>query len=237
MAKKIMLDAGHYTNYNQSKVHKNYYEGNAMWILQNLLKKELESYGFIVGTTRTNRDKDVAVVSRGEMAKGYDMFISLHSNACDTESVDRAVIIPGYNQTNSLYDKLGEALTNTMELKQKHQILKKTGSTGKDYYGVLRGADSVGIKDRVLIEHGFHTNTKTAKWLCDENNLKKIAKVEAKVIADYYGIGKTNSSSNNTTQTLYRVIVGSYADKNNAIGMQEQLKKYGIPSFLEAIQK
>ena len=88
MAIKIMLDAGHYTNYNQSKVFKSYYEGNMVWKLQSYLKKELEEYGFTVSTTRTNRDKDKALYDRGYMAKGYDVFLSLHSNACDNETVD-----------------------------------------------------------------------------------------------------------------------------------------------------
>ena len=32
---------------------------------------------------------------------------------------------------------------------------------------------------------------------------------------------------------FYRVIAGSYQDKQNAINMQELLKSKGIPSFLE----
>ena len=125
MAKKILLDAGHVTGYNQSKVCKSYYEGNAMWTLQGLLKKELEAYGFVVSTTRSNRDKDIAVYDRGAMAKGYDMFISLHSNACDTESVDRVVIIKGYDQPDNLPNKFGEELSKVIGVKQKHQIMTK----------------------------------------------------------------------------------------------------------------
>ena len=232
--KRILLDAGHYTNYNQSKVYKSYYEGNAMWTLQGLLKKELESYGFIVGTTRTSRDKDVAVVTRGQMAKGYDLFLSLHSNACDTESVDRVVIIKGYNMDDKLSKALGEALTTTMGVKQKHQIMvKKNSSNTSDYYGVLRGADSVGVKNRVLIEHGFHTNTATAKWLCVEANLKKIAQAEAKVIADYFGVKKTTAES--TADILYRVIAGSFKSRANAEAQMEKLKNLGVSGvFLEA---
>ena len=61
MAIKIMLDAGHYTNYNQSKVFKKYYEGNMVWKLQEYLKQELKEYGFSVYTTRNSRDKDMAL--------------------------------------------------------------------------------------------------------------------------------------------------------------------------------
>lgn len=239
MSKKILLDAGHVTGYNQSKVHKAYNEGNAMWTLQNLLKKELESYGFIVGTTRTSRDKDLAVTERGKLAKGYDMFISLHSNACDTESVDRVVVIKGYDMNDTLSNKLGEELTKVMGVKQKHQIMVRKNDSGKDYYGVLRGADSVGVKTRVLIEHGFHTNTATAKWLCSEANLKKIAEAEARVIAEYYGIKKqsetTNSTNTSTADLLYRVIAGSYKSRANAEAQVKKLNDLGVSGvFLEA---
>ena len=152
MTKKILLDAGHFSGYNQSNVYKAYYEGDAMWTLQGLLKKELEAYGFIVSTTRTSRDKDVAVYDRGAMAKGYDMFISLHSNACDNESVDRVVIIKGYDQPDALPNKFGEELSKVMGIKQKHQIMVKKNNSGGEYYGVLRGAKAVGVANRFLIE-------------------------------------------------------------------------------------
>lgn len=213
MAKKILLDAGHYKNYNQSNVFKSYYEGNAMWSLHNYLKAELESYGFIVGVTRTAIDKDLAVYNRGLMAKGYDMFLSLHSNACDTETVDRVVIIKGFDQPDKLASLFGEGLTKIMEVKQKHQIMiKKNSSNNDEYYGVLRGARAVGVKDRFIIEHGFHTNTNTAKWLYNEDNLKKLAIEEAKIIADYYGVKKNTSSNTASNNKIYRTVIfsGSY---------------------------
>lgn len=236
MSKKILLDAGHYTGYNQSKVHKAYYEGNAMWSLQNYLKKELEAYGFIVKTTRASRDKDLAVYDRGYMAKGYDMFISLHSNACDTESVDRVVIIKGYDQPDNLPNKFGEELSKVMGVKQKHQIMTKKNNSGGEYYGVLRGAKSAGVANRFLIEHGFHTNTNTAKWLYQEANLKKLAQAEAKIIADFYGVKKpnvsTNSSSNSSTNDktndkLYRTVIfsGTY---ENAVKMKNEAISKGF---------
>ena len=115
----------------------------------------------------------------------------------------------------------------------------RKNDSGKDYYGVLRGADSVGVKTRVLIEHGFHTNTATAKWLCSEANLKKIAEAEARVIAEYYGIKKqsetTNSTNTSTADLLYRVIAGSYKSRANAEAQVKKLNDLGVSGvFLEA---
>ena len=212
MSKKIMLDAGHYTNYNRSKVYKEYCEGNMVWELCKYLKVELEKYGFKVDTTRTSRDKDLALYNRGIKAKGYDMFISLHSNACDDEKIDRVVIIKGHDQPSTLADKFGNALTQVMGVKQKHQVYVRTLESGGEYYGVLRGAKAAGVANRFIIEHGFHTNTNTAKWLCVDANIKKLAEVEAKVIADHYGVkatveSKPAASGTESVNQLYRIIV------------------------------
>lgn len=185
---KIMIDAGHYSYYNQSNVYKRYYEGNMTWTLCEYLKEELEKYGFTVDTTRKSRDKDLDLYSRGYKAKGYDLFISLHSNACDSESVDRVVIIKGFDQDNILAEKLAYAIQSVMPINQKYQIYTKRKSNGDCWYGVLRGARAAKVDNRFIIEHGFHTNTNTAKWLFDNDNLKLLAKVEADAIAEYYGV-------------------------------------------------
>lgn len=190
MAIKIMIDAGHYKNYNRSCVYKPYYEGNMTFKLQGYLKAELEKYGFVVGVTKTSVAQDVALYSRGYKAKGYDVFLSLHSNACDSESVDRVVIIKGYDQGDKLAKLFGKAIQEVMGTKQAYQIYTRRNSSGGEYYGVLRGAKSAKVKNRFIIEHGFHTNTATAKWLYSDKNLKKLAKAEAKVLADYFGLTK-----------------------------------------------
>lgn len=185
---KILIDAGHYKNYNQSKVFTKYYEGNAMFYLQFLLKDELEKYGFTVKLTRTT-NVDLSLAERGKMAKGYDLFLSLHTNACDDESVDRVVIIKGYDTTGKLGEEIADSLTKLMGTK-KQQVLKKTNANGTDYYGVLRNAKLVGCNQRFIVEHSFHTNKKMAMWLYEEANLKKIAKSTADTIAKHFG--KTN---------------------------------------------
>ena len=190
MAIKIMIDAGHYKNYNRSCVYKPYYEGNMTFKLQGYLKAELEKYGFVVGVTKTSVAQDVALYSRGYKAKGYDVFLSLHSNACDSESVDRVVIIKGYDQGDKLAKLFGKAIQEVMCTKQAYQIYTRRNSSGGEYYGVLRGAKSAKVKNRFIIEHGFHTNTATAKWLYSDKNLTKLAKAEAKDLTDYFGLTK-----------------------------------------------
>ena len=205
MAIKICLDAGHFGKYNQSKVYPTYYESEMTWKLHLLLKAELEKYGFEVITTRKDKDVDLALNTRGAMSKGCDLFLSLHSNACNTESVDRAVIIPFQEVTwttiddvsRKLSDKIGACVKDTMGVSS-YQIYPRradydrdgNGNLDDEYYGVLYGARKVGTPG-IIIEHGFHTNTKCAKWLSDDANLEKLAKAEAEVIAEHFGVNKT----------------------------------------------
>lgn len=70
MAVKVCLDAGHYGKYNRSPAVSSYYESDMTWKLHNYLKKELESFGIVVVTTRTNQNTDRALYERGAASKG-----------------------------------------------------------------------------------------------------------------------------------------------------------------------
>lgn len=192
MAKKICLDAGHYAKYNRSPAVPEYYESDMNWKLHLLLKKYLEGYGFAVITTRSHKDKDLSLTARGKASKGCDLFLSLHSNAVGSyvnEAVDHPVVYVPLNKKGDAIGKiLADCISATMGTKQKGEVKSKRGNNG-DYYGVIRGATAVDVPGLIL-EHSFHTNTRMTNWLLDDNNLDKMAKAEAKVIADYFGAGK-----------------------------------------------
>lgn len=219
---KICLDAGHFGKYNRSPVLSSYYESDMNWKLHNLLKTELEKYGFDVIVTRANKDKDLDLYYRGRASKGCDLFLSLHSNASTSEVTDYPVAIV---QLDGKGDKLGKALAdNVRELmgtRQAGQIYKKRGKNG-EWYGVLRGASSVGTLG-IILEHSFHTNTNAAKWLSNDNNLEALAKSEAKVIAEYFGAEKkTEEKVEKKTDDLYRVRK-SWSDAKSQIGAYTSL--------------
>jgi murein L,D-transpeptidase YcbB/YkuD len=61
------------------------------------------------------------------------------------------------------------------------------GVMNDNYYTVLHNC-RIAETPGVILEHSFHTNTRSTKWLLDKGNLQKLAEVEAKVIAEYFGI-------------------------------------------------
>lgn len=189
---KICLDAGHYGKYNQSPCNRAYYESDMVWKLHLLLKKHLESFGIPVALTRSNQDLDREFYSRGAASAGCNLFISLHSNAV-AKGINNTVDYPvSYCAINGAADAIGLVLAQCVEkvmgTVQKARIEHRNGNHG-DYYGVLRGATAVGVPG-IILEHSFHTNSKSTEWLLNDENLDKLAKAEAKTIATYYGIVK-----------------------------------------------
>lgn len=198
MSKKICLDAGHVgSKYNQSPVVKTYYESAMVWALHLKLKAQLEARGFQVVTTRASIDTDLGVYERGTASKGCDVFISLHSNACGTESVDYPVVYRAYdnkNNVDTLALKLAKKVGELMGTTQAGRTATRKNSSGGEYYGVLRGARAVGTPYYMLIEHSFHTNTKATKWLSKDANLDKLAVAEADILAEFFGMESSTKS-------------------------------------------
>ena len=169
---KVCLDAGHVgSKYNQSPVVKTYYESAMVWSLHLKLKAALEARGFEVVTTRKTIDTKMDVYDRGTASKGCDVFLSLHSNACGTESVDYPVVYRAHdnlNNADAIALKIAKKIGELMGTTQAGRTATRKNSSGGEYYGVLRGARAVGTPLYLLIEHSFHTNTAAAKWLSQD---------------------------------------------------------------------
>ena len=197
---RVCLDAGHYGRYNQSPVNPAYFESVQMWKLTEFLSAELKKRGVGVVKTRTNQAKDLALITRGKMAKGCDLFVSLHSNASSSTATDYPVAIVMRDNASVDIDekseeiglKLAKVVEKVMGTKQKGRTMTNPSDKDRDgngkkddeYYGVLQGAKLVGVPG-VILEHSFHTNTKATAWLLNDANLKKLAKAEADCIYEY----------------------------------------------------
>lgn len=228
----VCLDAGHFGKYNRSNVVPEYYESDMNWKLHLLLAKELEAFGIEVKKTRTSQGKDLGLYKRGEASKGCDLFLSIHSNAAGAEKVDRpeGIYLVDDKKTNidemskELAGLLSMAVAKVMQTNDKPKNysrkagmdLNGDGLDNDNYYGVLHGARKVGTAG-IILEHSFHTNTRAAKWLLDDDNLAKLAKAEAEVIAAYFGMEKEEP-----VEKLYRVR-RSWEDSDSQLGAYKSL--------------
>lgn len=235
---KVMIDAGHYAHYNRSPAVPEYWESLMTWSLHKKLIAGLEKYGIECGATRSDQEKDMEVYTRGRQAKGYDMFISLHSNAVGSavnESVDRPVVYRLAADTGDgavLASEIADMLHGLMGTSQPGRVATRLNSSGGEYYGVLRGAKAVGCPHAYIIEHSFHTATAPARWLLSEDNLQKIAAAEAKLIARFFGLDGENGSgaaeSGETADLAARV--GELEKRCRVYRTYDELPDYARPA-------
>lgn len=198
---KVCIDAGHYGKYNHSPVLDSYWESDMTWKLSEYLKKELNALGVETVMTRTSQGVDRELVSRGYASKGCDLFISEHSNAAASSTAKYAVAIYMRANPTETYDerskdiaeRLAKVTGDTMGVNFrtycKEYIGDRDGNGKQDdeWYGVLQGAKQAKTPG-IIMENGFHTNLEDAKWLSNDSNLKKLAKAQAKCIADWGGV-------------------------------------------------
>lgn len=217
---KICIDPGHYGKYNRSPGVPEYYESDMTWKLANLQKKYLEALGHTVILTRDDPNKDIPLVDRGKKSKGCDLFISDHSNAASNkmnEKVDYVAVYHLVDDTTTKCDDVSKDFAKEIapvvagEMGVGFKVLtrkaesdrNKDGMKNDNYYGVLHGARLVGTPG-VIIEHGFHTNTKDTMWLLNDANLDRLAKAEAECI-DWF-LKKQSGESGEVKPPAYPVV-------------------------------
>lgn len=209
---KIVIDPGHYANYNKG-VTPGYYEGNAVYQLAQYLKQELESDTDQVQVilTKNSMAENPALYDRGQVAvmNNATVFISLHSNAVgDASKYEQAYGVSVYRslflpESEDLGRRLADAVVSVMApvtgvTYSRGVLTRKSDTANRDYYGVIRGAVSSAtsnaqtakgpVRHAFIIEHGFHTNSRECAFMADDANLRKIAKAEADVIKEHFGI-------------------------------------------------
>lgn len=210
---KICLDPGHYgSNYNPG-VAAGYVESNFTWDYFFLMKDRLEKYGVEVIGTRSSKDDypknskgEDALQVRGRTASGCDLFISIHSNATGDTKNPRPEINSVFTHWSvrsggrEIAEQIGARLTEFFRSEwgdcQEPTMYAQESEKypGYDYFGVLKGAASVGTP-AIIVEHSFHTNPRFCEWAMVPGNIAKMADVEVDAIADYYGLTKKTNSA------------------------------------------
>lgn len=194
---KIFIDPGHGGTDRSNKGRTGYVEADGMLDLCLKLKDELLKTGkFDVKMSRTT-DATVAVRERGNMAArwGANMFISNHSNAIGgstPNSTARGVDV--YYSVDipsdiTLAKKFVSEISKAMGTRARSALTREsTTYPGEDYYGVIDAAQDGGVPHVFLIENGFHDNLEDEALLKNPEVRLKMAKAQAKVICDFYGV-------------------------------------------------
>ncbi|WDC83359.1 N-acetylmuramoyl-L-alanine amidase [Caloramator sp. mosi_1] len=212
---KVCLDYGH-GGVDSGAVYKGRCEKDDNLELGLKIAEELRRHGVIVGETRTS-DTTLSLKDRTLFAnKGnFDYFISFHRNAYipeKTNGVETYVYIIGREKSIELANKIQKALT---------QVGFTNRGVKKANFYVLRETKS----PAVLIEVGFIDNSEDNKLF--DSRKDEIAKEIAKAILEQLNIKYVEAP-----KTLYRVVAGSFLQRENAEKQVKRLKELGIDAVI-----
>ena len=186
----------------------------------------------VVNCTVDKSSNDLADRVRLANAQKLDLFVSLHLNAYK-ETTD-AMGVETYIWNGSYSGKeANRAIAKRVNDKLVSSIGWKDRKVKEANYYVLRET----IAPAILIELGFCDSKKDME-LWDTTKIS-VALFEGitNTTYTYTSITNSNSAVSSSKDLYYRVIVGSYKDKNNAVKQQNKLKASGFDSFLEAFYK
>lgn len=220
---KFIIDAGHGGNdpgatYNGRK------ESNDTLMLALRVGTLLSENGQTVVYTRES-DKSLTLADRSlfENRNNCDYFISIHRNAYKPEAAKgvEAHIYSKGGKAQQLATKVNSELVSSGFVDRKVKVSN---------FHVLRETKNPAI----LIEVGFIDNTEDNKLF----DIKFEAIAQGIARGCLKQIGKELIISDDIdNNTYFRVICGSYKEKNNAMNKQNKLKVAGFNSFLETFKK
>jgi len=258
---RVVIDPGHGGEDRWNRGPTSYIEADGVLKVSKHLKKKLEESGhFVVKLTR-DKDETLSRKQRAEIARDFkaDLFISEHTNAFNGTAKGTEVYYSVKRSKDlSIASKMSRAIATQFDT---HNRGAKTRLTRErdDYYGILYYGALYHIPSILLIESLFHDHVQEEKILLAEHNLEKLAEVQCEVIKDYYGIneeesrikkmeeerrseiikeeGKDNKNKETNSvgparEKLYRVQVGAFRQKENALRMIEALENDGYPTYL-----
>lgn len=183
---KIILNAGHGAGKAHNRGGLYYNEGDNNFLYSLVLKKEIETYdGVIVDLVRNKNEHNPPLDSRHKFGAGYDLFLSLHSNATSDASVRGTEIIDSIEKPNTALAKV--LCNDTAELFNHNNrgVKYKEGQKGYNWYSELRFNQA---KSAMILESGFHTNHDDCLFF--KENHERLAEVHARAIASFYGLRK-----------------------------------------------
>lgn len=194
-------------------------------IVVEMLKKEGHTvYDCTVDKSSNNAQQLIDRVNKANK-QPLDLFVSIHFNAC-------------------VNDVKGDGRTTGTEV-----LLHSMSSKAKPYAErIVKKIANIGLKNRGVKTHNAYVlkHTKAPALLIetcfiddrdDMNVYLKSPRNVAKAIVEGI-LDKTITDVVETPKNgFYRVLVGSYKDKNNAIKRQEELKSKGIEASLIYFQE
>lgn len=236
--KKVYFDLGHEgvgRNLDPGAVANGLHEADVVLKIGKYINDMMENYENVEWKFSRLSDKRLSLSQRTNEANawGADLLVSIHINAGGGDGFESYIYNGSYNGKGKT-----QAFQNTLH-KNIMQNCKFFDDRGKKQANFHMCRES-GM-DAVLTENGFIDSNRDAAALKDRGKLIQIAAGHVEGIADFLGLKKKASAKPKPDPapegTFFRVITGSFADRENAEARMKALKKDGWDSFLDVYKK
>lgn len=232
---RLCFDYGH-GGEDSGACYKGRKESNDVLNIGKSVAEEVRRHGAIVDEIRTS-DATVSLNDRSsfENRNSYDYFISFHRNAFKPEQargVETYTYLSASTKAKALVEKIQAGLVSV-------GFVNRGVKTAN--YHVLRETRC----SAVLIEIGFIDNSLDNNIFDSKRN--EIINAITKAILSQLGINYKENAFNESTahqkqqaaigQTLYRVMAGSYAVRENAEQQVQKLKSAGFDACIMIFNK
>ena len=176
------------------------------------LEKELDRCGF---NAKTGISDSMYTRVPESNAFGADLHLPIHTNAFDGKVAGLRIMV---------YKKGGEAEQIAKAIMDHLAPITPGASDGISLYpGLYEIANSNAIC--VYVEVGFHDNPQEAQWIIDHT--QDIAVAIAQGLCSHYGVAYVAEE-----QKVYRVQVGAFHQRRNALRLRDELQSKGYEAFI-----
>lgn len=234
---KIALTAGHYKYTAGKRCLKSIDPKETReWVLNDRIadkvQKLLKGYdGYsLIRTDDTTGEKNISVNARTTAANnfGADIYISIHHNAGINGGNGGGIVAYTYTKVDAETAEWQKALYDA--------LIKHTGLKG-NRAKPLSSADLRECRETqmpaVLLELGFMDSRQDTPVILTEDYANKCATAIVEVIVKKGGLTKKPvATDKNVGGKIYRVQVGAYSVKDNAVNMQKKLKAAGFDAII-----
>ena len=213
--KRLVIDLGHGGHdpgaIGPNKTH----ESDIVLAIGKELNELLKGYELEVKFTRLS-NVYLSLSERAKIANDFkaDYFLSIHINSATDSSV-RGVEVWQYSNRN---DKLNKFSKDLCEDVAKVFNVRNRGVKLSQKLSVLKNTNM----PAALIEVDFISNVNAEKDLKISSNIKSVALAIRDNLIDLFELESVTSYS------LYKVCIGAYKDKNNAINQVQLAKEKGF---------
>ena len=243
----LILDAGHSKDTKGKKAFDNsFYEWDFNNKMQYLLKTRAEAHGIIVKLTNPNPNtvSDISLTTRATTANNFyknlgkpnTIMISLHANAYGSDwNSARGVEVYHASNASTNSKNLAKYICDNIynDVKAIDTGFKNRGVKCQDFTVIYKT-----ITPTCLVEYGFYSNKDDLKIL--KNNQNELVEATLKGICKYFNIKyqePKKESVKSDSNTYYRVVAGSYTNRENAERLVSDLKSKGYPAFIDIYKK